>query len=240
MTTRLVLLSGWGIDKRIWLPLAPYWPSSVTANTLDWPGYGGIPPLRDGASIAELAEAMRDRLPSDAIWVGWSLGGLLATALLDYLPPPRGLILLGAGATFCAPEGVSHAALDDFRQAFQRHPHASWRHFLRWQSQGELAPYEVYQQLRTLLGNRPNTDNTTLANGLHWLATLENRQRLMAASCSVVYLAGKHDPLLSRHTRAQAIQLGNAGHCPQLSHPERLAALLTSQATELSPTGQGA
>ncbi len=30
----------------------------------------------------------------------WSLGGLLATALLDYLPPPNALLLLGAGSRF--------------------------------------------------------------------------------------------------------------------------------------------
>ena len=88
--TRLVLLSGWGIDRRIWRPLHPYWPANVEVAAVDWPGYGKVPALPDNASLSELATAMASRLPSDAVWVGWSLGGLLATALLDYLPAPRG------------------------------------------------------------------------------------------------------------------------------------------------------
>ncbi|RUR34551.1 alpha/beta fold hydrolase [Vreelandella nanhaiensis] len=232
--TRLVLLSGWGIDQRIWQPIQPYWPDNVNAVTVDWPGYGKAPALPANASIDELATVMAGRLPSDSVWVGWSLGGLLATALLDYFPAPRGLVLLGAGTRFCVPGSALAAELDDFRAVFARRPDAAWRHFLRWQAQGEPAPQQAYTQLRDLLGKTPGADHATLATGLHWLATLDNRQRLKVPPCPVVHLAGEHDPLISRTTRQEALPIARCGHCPMLSQPARLASLLAAQAAMLS------
>ncbi|BBI59560.1 hypothetical protein HSBAA_08660 [Vreelandella sulfidaeris] len=126
---RLVLLSGWGVDRRIWQSLEAYWPSWIEAQPIDWPGYGDTPPLAKNATLEEVAEVMAEPLASDAIWVGWSLGGLLATALLDYLPAPKGLLLLGAGATFCTDDGVTAAQLKAFKRAFQRDSLATWQHF---------------------------------------------------------------------------------------------------------------
>ncbi|MBE0464638.1 MAG: alpha/beta fold hydrolase [Halomonadaceae bacterium] len=232
--TRLVLLSGWGIDQRIWQPLEPHWPDNVDVVTVDWPGYGKTPSLPGNATMETLAAAMANRLPSDAVWVGWSLGGLLATALLDYLPAPRGLVLLGAGARFCAPGSTLAAELADFQAVFAHRPDAAWRHFLHWQSQGEPTPHHAHTQLRELLGKTPVADHTTLATGLHWLATLDNRRRLKTPPCPVVHLVGEHDPLASQTARHEALTLEHCGHGPMLSQPAHLASLLAAKATALS------
>lgn len=228
---RLVLLSGWGIDQRIWQLLDGYWPSQLNPQAVEWPGYGDAPPLSADATLAQLAESMTGSLPSDAIWVGWSLGGLLATALLDFLPAPKGLILLGAGPTFCADDGVTTAELKAFQRAFLRDPIATWQHFLRWQTQGEPSPRLAYRQLRDLLGDTPPADNSTLSTGLHWLATLDNRPRLAAPPCPVVWLSGEHDPLLGPAQRCLGETLSGVGHSPMLSQPQALAAAITHHAT---------
>ena len=86
--SHLVLLSGWGIDARIWRSLDSRWPENAHVTTPDWPGYGQQSPLAAPADLEMLAHAMREALPIDSIWVGWSLGGILAAALLRHLPPP--------------------------------------------------------------------------------------------------------------------------------------------------------
>ncbi|WP_340638746.1 alpha/beta fold hydrolase [Vreelandella lionensis] len=137
---KLILLSGWGVDRRIWQTLTEHWPNTVVPSAVEWPGYGESPALPSPTSIAALAERMAPKLPSDAVWVGWSLGGLLATALRDHLPPPKALLLLGAGSRFCSDKedgGVTSQELASFQRAFRRHPVATWRHFLRWEAQGE-------------------------------------------------------------------------------------------------------
>ncbi|MYL22334.1 alpha/beta fold hydrolase [Halomonas alkaliantarctica] len=230
----LVLLSGWGVDQRIWQPLARYWPAHISVCAVDWPGYGDTSALPENATLDSLADAMAHQLPDNAVWVGWSLGALLATALLDKLPAPRALILLGAGAAFCSDDGVTQAELASFRRAFARDPNATWRHFLRWQAQGEPNARHAHAQMRDLLGNAPSADHATLAKGLTWLATLNNHQRLANAPCPVARVVGEHDPLLGSAARAKATTLARAGHCPMLSQPERLAALLAAQADTLT------
>lgn len=240
---RLTLLSGWGVDSRIWQPLAPHWPEGVSITTPDWPGYalsrdetstraGTTPALVEPASLTVTADAMADKLPAGSIWVGWSLGGLLAAALTAHLPPPRGLILLGAGAQFCAPGGVTPDALADFIHAFERSPTAAWRHFLRWQSSGEPAPRDALKQLHALLGKTPPADTATLAAGLGWLDTLDNREQLAALPCPVEHLAGDNDPLLSATETTD--RLSQAGHCPMVSQPAALARALYRIAAEMT------
>ncbi|MGQ7260980.1 alpha/beta fold hydrolase [Vreelandella sp. V005] len=233
----LILLSGWGVDQRIWQPLEALWPTSLTVQAVEWPGYGDTYPLAANASLEELADAMAEPLASDAVWVGWSMGGLLATALLAYLPPPRGLILLGAGDAFCSKDevsakgGVTSAELSAFQRACQRDPTATWQHFLRWQAQGESSPRQAYRQLRDWLGDMPPADNTTLATGLHWLASIDNRSRLAAPPCPVVRFIGEHDPLIAPPQRSNSVILNGVGHCPMLSQPQALATAIIRHTT---------
>lgn len=222
----LVLLAGWGCDARIWSPLTPYWPAGLEVHTPDWPGHATQADIDDPQDLGQLASAMADDLPANAIWIGWSLGGLLAAALLDHLPPPHALVLLGIGDRFVHPQGVSTDALADFRRAFQRAPESTREHFLRWQLGGEPSPRQAHRQLRELLGPALPASVEVLAAGLGHLAYLDNQARLTAASCPIHRLAGEHDPLLAAQVRHQARLVAGAGHCPMLSQPQRLASML--------------
>ncbi len=230
--TRLVLLSGWGCDARLWQPLTDRWPDGIEVSAPDWPGYGGRPALAQPACLDALAEAMAPALPADAVWVGWSLGGLLAASLLERAPSaPRGLLLLGTGPRFCDPEGVTRAELAAFRRAFARAPGAALAHFQRWQLGGEPSPREAHRRLQALLGDGPVPDRATLAAGLGWLAELDATAALTAPPCPVYRLAGERDPLLASAAVAEADRvLKHVGHCPMLSRPGDLAAALTTLA----------
>ncbi|PMR76908.1 alpha/beta fold hydrolase [Billgrantia endophytica] len=227
--TSLVLLSGWGVDARIWQPLAPYWPQGLNVQTPDWPGYGApadtlqpVPATPD--DMAGLARQMASKLPTDAVWVGWSLGGLLASSLLAYLPPPRALVMLGMGPRFCATDGVTDTELATFRRTFERNPDATWRHFLRWQLQGEPDSRTAYRRLLDLVGHKPSASCATLAAGLDLLARLDARHILATPPCPIHQVVGRNDPLLSGSIRQAADHiLGDTGHCPMLTRPDRLA-----------------
>lgn len=226
---RLVLLSGWGCDARLWQALDKHWPDNLEIMSPDWPGYGERTALDDPASLDALAEAMSDDLPRDAVWVGWSLGGLLAGALLDRLAPPRALVLLGMGERFPHPEGVNEATLAQFRKAFQRDPVATHAHFMRWQLGGEPSPRDAHRLLRSLLGDETSVDTVTLAAGLAQLAEIDNTARLVKPPCPVHRLAGEADPLLAPAVREQAdYRLPEAGHCPLISQPARLTRALAA------------
>lgn len=232
--TRLVLLSGWGIDARIWQPLVASLPDNIEVSTPDWPGYGSrrdeVMPKR----LDALAKAMANALPADALWVGWSLGGLLTTALLRHLPAPQALVMLGMRERFTTRQetigGVTPEALAAFQDAFEQDALVTWRHFLRWQLSGEPRPRHVLHQLQALIGNNPPAQPESLATGLDWLATLDNSDICAAPPCPVLTMTGERDPLTATPNDAMAKHLARpidqAGHCPQLSQPEILAGRL--------------
>lgn len=235
---RLILLHGWGVDARIWAPLMAHWPSQGQLATPDWPGYGTRTALDVPTDLDGVADAMAEVLPADAVWVGWSLGGLVAAALSQRLPAPRGLVMLGMGPRFCHPKAVSGAALDDFQRTFARAPEASWRHFLRWQARGEPAPRDAARRLTALYGAVPPAALPTLSAGLAQLGDLDATQLVERPPCPVAWLHGANDPLLAPSALPpDAETLPACGHCPMLSQPATLAAALQRLAQRLERAG---
>lgn len=237
--THLVLLSGWGVDARIWRPLERHWPTDITITAPDWPGYGNRAPLDEPDDFETLAASMAGELPEDAVWVGWSLGALLAASVLGHLPAPRALILLGMNARFTiiggsdttAPAGVTANQLAAFRRTFERYPVKAWRHFLHWQLAGEPNPRSAYQQLGDFLSlDSPQAERATLASGLKQLATLDISSLLANPVCPMLRLRGSDDPLLPPPDGSEHAVIANAGHCPQLSAPDELTSQLSALA----------
>ena len=74
----LVLLHGWGLNAQVWDCITPQLASHFTLHLVDLPGYG-----RSGGFGAMSLEAMAQRVleqaPPQAVWLGWSLGGLVAS-----------------------------------------------------------------------------------------------------------------------------------------------------------------
>lgn len=242
--THVVLLSGWGIDARIWQPLAVYWPEDVTVSTPDWPGYGDRASLDDPDNLEALAEAMAGELPTHAVWVGWSLGALLAASLLEHLPAPRALVLLGMNSRFTTAVGsdatpsvgVTANELATFQRAFERDPKKTWRHFLRWQLSGEPDPRGAHQRLEYLIGlDDLPADKATLASGLNQLARLDISHLMASPAYPTLRIRGSDDPLLSMPDGREYAVIMNAGHCPQLSAPGELAKLLCDLARHPNP-----
>lgn len=239
---KLVLLSGWVVDARIWRPLVPHWSADIEVTTPDWPGMGlhpTLPGTMPDTNHQALATAMAGELPQDAIWVGWSLGALQATILAQRLPPPRGLILLGMGSRFCHPLGVSEAELTSFRNAFERTPDKARKHFLRWQLSGEPSPGSALRLLGELIDRNHLHDVDTLASGLEWLANCDITESLATLPCPVRRVCGERDPLLAESVRhSMDAQLADAGHCPMVSQPAPLARLIEDQARSIEKSLQ--
>ncbi|WP_458527297.1 alpha/beta fold hydrolase, partial [Onishia taeanensis] len=206
--TRLVLLSGWGIDARIWRPLKASLPDELEVTTPDWPGYGTRRETVMPRDLESLAKTMADDLPQDALWIGWSLGGLLAAALLEHLQAPRALVMLGMRERFTtraeARGGVTPTALAAFQGAFDQDPSATWRHFLRWQLGGEPRPRQVHRQLQALMSDTPPASPDSLAAGLDWLAKRDNSGICATPPCPIYTLTGERDPLTAAANDAMA------------------------------------
>ena len=83
----LVLLHGWGLNAQVWDCITPQLASHFTLHLVDLPGYG-----RSGGYGAMSLEAMAQRVlelaPPQAVWLGWSLGGLVASQVaMNFMTP---------------------------------------------------------------------------------------------------------------------------------------------------------
>lgn len=75
----LVLLHGWGLDRRVWQLLLPHLHAAaphLPVYLADLPGYHGS--AYAGEDAQAVAHALATQLPPGCMLAGWSLGGLLA------------------------------------------------------------------------------------------------------------------------------------------------------------------
>src|SRR5690242_9447668 len=114
----LVMLHGWAMHSGIFAPLARALASRFRLHLVDLPGHGAS---RDDADRLDLVETTRRIAAATprAIWLGWSLGGLLALqAALDESENVRGLVLIASSPRFVAggdwPLGVAAKVLAGF------------------------------------------------------------------------------------------------------------------------------
>ncbi len=113
----LVLINAFPLDKEQWEPLlAALDEADVPVGdiiTFDPPGLGDMPATEESPSLELIADAavmaMREVTGwTEALWVGCSMGGYVAMAILDRHPDAvAGLGLLGTRASADAPEGAA-------------------------------------------------------------------------------------------------------------------------------------
>lgn len=141
----VVLVHGWGLDSRVWDTfrgkLADIW----RVVTVDLPGYGRSPWNASANSLDPMVEALAEALPKDAVWVGWSLGGLVASHVACRYPERvRGLVLIASAPRFSeAPGwgcGMATPALRAFAKALREDRLATLERFVRLVAQGGAGP----------------------------------------------------------------------------------------------------
>ncbi len=244
----LVLLHGWGMNAAVWASLPPALTPALSPTALagrsmlaiDLPGHGGGPFPPGAADLDAWADACLALAPHRAVWLGWSLGGLVALAAALRAPERvAGLILMTATPRFVRasdwPAAMAAETLDQFHAGLLAEPAATLDRFLALQVRGSEAARETLRALRRELATRPAPDQGALALGLDLLRDGDLRRRLAELSCPSLWIFGSHDTLVPAAVgpavaallpRAQIEVIRGAAHAPFLSHPAETAALI--------------
>ncbi len=233
----LALVHGWGMNARVFDPLAALLAADFDVRVLNLPGHGGRALLPHN-SLQSWADDLADALPGNAMLLGWSLGGQVAMrAALDHPHKISRLVLLASTPRFVADAGWEHGIaasdLQQFGAALMADPQATLLRFLTLQTRGMVGQKIMLQQLRQSFLAAPQAEAAALSNGLDMLRDTDLRRVLPQLSQPSLVIHGSQDTLtpaaagawLARTLpHAQHIELAHAAHAPHLSHAEAVAA----------------
>ncbi len=239
--TNLFLIHGWAMNRHCWNPLRAELPSHYRLNTIDLPGHGNS--INCTVSLGQpqaLIRALLDMAPDNAIWIGWSLGGLLAQMAAVRAPDQiRRLVSIGMGARFTATHNWSSATplarVAQIKRNLAAHPSQTMHDFIEAQIDSCHSQEEVRTQLQRMI--QPPFELEEIRNGLALLQTGDCRAEMSQYRGQVLYISGANDmicPPLSVKRSAALCRNGRfeiiakTGHAPLLSHPFRISQLLES------------
>jgi pimeloyl-[acyl-carrier protein] methyl ester esterase len=241
----LVMVHGWGMHSGVWSDWAEELSRWFRVHLVDLPGHGNSP-YDCGTQLADWAAAVAQVTPSDAWWLGWSLGGLVSLRAAGACPRKvRGLVLLATTPRFVASSGWSSAVdatiFEQFAQQLYTDAERTLTRFLSLQVRSAEGGGATLRELRSRLNTRPQPLKRALRDGLGFLQRSDMRGVLEDAKVPVFWMLGEHDTLVPAGVRAQFSNIPwaiieGAGHAPFLSHPGRCTGHIKSWL--LSDAGQ--
>lgn len=227
----VVLLHGWGLHAGVWATLVPLLQERCHVTTLDLPGFGRSPAPEGEYTLAALREQVLQAVPEPALWLGWSLGGLLALDIAAHHPEHvQGLVLVAANPRFLQdddwPTAMPLADFAGFCGLVREDAERGLARFLALQCRGAPAMKEELRLLQALLATQALPVQETLLGGLALLQNSDLREAFAGLHMPVQIMLGEHDALVpatlrevipALNPRADIVLLPGSGHLPFLS-----------------------
>ncbi|MAG77346.1 MAG: pimeloyl-[acyl-carrier protein] methyl ester esterase [Colwelliaceae bacterium] len=243
----IVLLHGWGLNSAVFTPLAEALSSDYQVLSVDLPGYGysrnNVPSPYDLAQIADLvAEGVEQHSEKPAIYLGWSMGGLIATHIALHHSPEKVLGLVTVASTPCFAQrenwpGIKRVLLDGFHQQIATDIEKTLNGFLKIQAMGSPHIKEDIKNIQRLVMSAPLPDKEALIGGLGLLNEIDLRSALSDITSPFLRVYGKMDGLVPKaiiervselSPESTSIVFDKASHAPFISDFEDFTSALQS------------
>ena len=232
----LVLIHGWGLHGGVWDTLVPLLEPDFRVTRVDLPGHGRSA-WNNEATLDAMAGAVAAAVPDGAMWMGWSLGGMVALRAAILFPEQtRGLIMVASSPCFVRKPGWQSAMLpsllDSFASDLQADYSRTLSRFLSLQVRGSVSAGAALKVLRDklLVHGQPSTE--ALQAGLDILRGSDLRDQVPGLASPVLLLMGERDtlvPVNAGHEFAKMFPdarlevIGGAGHAPFITQPDVVA-----------------
>lgn len=229
MSKYIVVLPGWGLGVVPLQCLAEELQAALPGFTVQ------IEPLPDmaGKNAAQVIQLLDQQLPSDCWLIGWSFGGMLATALAAHRQSAcAGAISYASNACFVAREGwplaMSVTTFTEFRQLCSSDLSTGLKRFALLCSQGAAQPRQLSRQLQEMA---MDAEYVSALAGLDLLAELDNRSAISTFTGAQLHLLAEADALvppaaanaLRELNPAAMVELLGQSHASVVIEPQLLA-----------------
>lgn len=244
--TPLVMIHGWAMHGGILAPLVDALADRFTMYVVDLPGHGysrdSDIPLEPLACARAVAEAT-----PPAIWLGWSMGGLVALVAALNLPEHvRAVVPMCSTPCFVRDENWPHgndaAMVQKLAADLEADYRATVERFIALEAMGSADPRAEARRLKDEAFSRGEPDPRVLMEGLRLLEATDLRPRLHEIAPPSLWIAGRRDRIVHPDTMrwsAEAAggrfeEVAHAGHAPFIGHAAAVADVLT-QFTDANP-----
>lgn len=230
----LVLLHGWSMSSSVWQPVLPSLQASFTVHCIDLPGHGINTDCFPGDRLEDWASAVVSAMPAASICLGWSLGGLLALAVVRQRPACIARLgLVACSPKFTAghdwPHAIQADLLDDFAAGLSVDERATLNRFIKLAALGDPQAIRLSRRLQQSVTRNGKTNLHALHAGLRFLRNEDLRPVFHSLSCPLWVTLGDADRLVPVEAVPGLIQLNEAvridvfehcGHTPFMSYPD--------------------
>ncbi len=229
----LVIIHGWGFDSGVFKGLVETLEPLFRIQTIDLPGYGDKE-LVGEHSLSVLAVYIMGQVSEPAIYIGWSMGGLIALELAKKQPKKvTSLILITSTPCFAKKENWPHAMerniLKNFVSAYNKEPELTLDKFSYLASEGNKNPRNWIRELKKLSSK---VNPAALEDGLQILLNTDLRESIKDLEIPSLMIFGEKDSLvpvgvekeiglLNGKVRTKIIS--GSGHTPFLTDTDLVA-----------------
>lgn len=242
----LVLIHGWAMHGGMFEPLVDALQDHCTMHVVDLPGHGysrdSTLPLDPSICATAIAAAT-----PPALWLGWSLGGLVAlTAALEQPQHVRGLVMMCATPKFVRDDrwlyGTDASLVRQLALDLETNYHATLERFMALEAMGSPDPRAELHRLRAEAFSRGEPQLRVLQEGIRILEATDLRARLPQLSLPNVWLAGHRDRLVpppamqwsASQCSGKFHEIAHAGHAPFFGHADAVLQALQPLLTQTS------
>lgn len=231
----LVLLHGWALHGGVFAPLAERLAARFQLHVVDLPGHGHSRGATVPLKLQACVDAIAARVPP-AVWLGWSLGGLVALKAAAVGVQVRGLVMLAATPRFTVgpdwPHAVEPAVFARFGQDLQADYRGTLERFLALDTLGSADARAELRTLRETLYARGEPQPEALQAGLRLLECSDLRHLLPGLAMPSLWVSGHRDRLVPPAGMAAAaaaaggthLEVPGAAHAPFLGQADTVAA----------------
>lgn len=240
----LVLLHGWGLNAQVWSCMLERLTPHFRLHLVDLPGYGRSQGF-GAMSLEQMAETVLAAAPENAWWLGWSLGGLVASQIALMQPQRvRGLITVASSPCFAAKDdwpGIRPEVLSGFQHQLGQDFQRTVERFLALQTLGTESARQDARQLKSVVLNQPMPSVEVLNGGLEMLRTTDFREPLTVLTLPLLRIYGYLDGLVPRKVaglldamwpHSPSAIIAKAAHAPFISHPDEFAEIICTFVAE--------
>lgn len=213
---KFVMIHGWAMQTAMFEPMVTKWRNTAQIILVDLPGHGRS--RADDTSLSpmdKITETLKNEVGDDAIWLGWSMGGLFA--LQCATKNARAYIGLSTSPCFTErtdwPYGLSTKVLENMKQSVENDAHRTVKEFLQLEVLGVSRKHPSLKGVSEEAFAHGDPQPKALQEGLDLLEHVDLRHEVKALEIPNLWIGGSRDRLVNPKSLEASAALNQHGEC---------------------------